>query len=146
MQTLTQTFKNATIFIKNTQANEDALVELAGIIPALRPLVENVIDMDAPLTRSGHALAKYATAFNFLRNHLDMLEPMDLPSDAPSTFTGELALVRREPTNDFLLTIPVSGNDYDRSYMLYSVLPIVMAALFNEQTDVPMFYESFPRI
>lgn len=145
MQTLTQTFKNATIFIKNTPANEDALVELAGMIPALRPLVENVIDMDAPLTRSGHALTKHAEAFNFLRNHLDMFDPMDLPSDAPKTFAGELTLVRKPATGDFLLTMPVSGNDYDRNYMLYSVLPIVMTALFNEQQDAPMFYEFFRR-
>lgn len=146
MKTLTQTFKNMTIFIQNTQANEDALVELAGMIPALRPLVENVIDMDAPLARSGHALSKHATAFNFLRNHLDMFKPLAVPSDAPESFVRELRLERREPTNDFLLTIPVSGNDYDRSYMLYSVLPIVMATLFNEHRDVPMFYETYPRI
>lgn len=144
MTTLTQQFKNITVFISNTPANEDALVELAGMIPELRPLVENVIDMDAPL-RSMTQLNRVSDAVNFLRNNLDMLSPVTLPTDAPDTLASKMKLERKDGTHDLLLTIPVSGEDRERDYMLFSVLPIIVSALFDKNMSTPTFYEIWPR-
>lgn len=140
-----QQFKNITIFINTTPANEDALVELGGLIPELRPLVEKEIDMDVALNRPMHQLARISDSVNFLRNHLYMLSPVTLPTDAPDSLVGKMQLVRNDGTGDLLLTIPVSGDDRDRDYMLFSVLPIVVNALFDDGMSTPTFYESWPR-
>lgn len=139
-------FKNFIAVLDINHASEDALVELAGMVPVLRPLVENAIDMDAPRNRHLHRLLGASDDVLFLRNNLAVLNPTaDIGSGTPQQFQTP-SLVKNEDAETFVLTLPISC-DHDektRNRMLYNVLPAVMR-LLSEKTPAQTTYEFWPR-